>query len=100
MPALAIGIEIRPVPQAELDDRAAGRASLRHVELHVLGDARAPRVVDPRDRVIGLGLADNPDELVRVLVEGLPLEAAVERFDLEARDVDQPFPLGTVEPPE
>ena len=30
----------------------------------------------------------------------LVLEAAVERLDLEARDLDQPFPLGTVEPPE
>ena len=36
-----------PGAAGELDDRPAGRASLRHVELHVLGDARAPRVVDP-----------------------------------------------------
>ena len=46
------GTAIRPVPHAELDDRAAGRARLLDVELDVLGDARAPRVVDPRDRVV------------------------------------------------
>ena len=54
------GTEIRPVPQAELDDRAAGRARLLDVELDVLGDARAPRVVEPRDRVVRLRACGQP----------------------------------------
>ena len=36
----------------ELDDGAAGGDRLLDVELDVLGDARAPRVVEPRDRVV------------------------------------------------
>src|SRR5688572_5885971 len=46
------------------------------------------------------GFADNPDELVRGLVERLPPETAVERLDLEPCDLDQAFPLGLVQPPE
>ena len=36
----------------ELDDGAARRERLVHVELDVLGNATAPRVVDARDRVV------------------------------------------------
>src|SRR5712691_991100 len=42
----------------ELDDRASGLARLLDVEADVLGDADAPRVVEPRDRVVGRQEAD------------------------------------------
>ena len=45
-----------PRPDAELDDRPARGERLLDVELDVLGDAPAPRVVEPRDRVVGAGL--------------------------------------------
>ncbi len=42
-----------PGADAELDDFAPGRQRLVDVEGDVLDDARAPRVVEPRDRVVG-----------------------------------------------
>ena len=39
---------------AELDDGAAGALRLLDVEVDVLADAPAPRVVDRRDRVVGV----------------------------------------------
>ena len=41
-----------PCPDRELDDRPARAPGLAYVEGDVLGDAPAPRVVEPRDRVV------------------------------------------------
>ena len=41
-----------PGAAGELDHRPAGRTRLLDVEADVLRDARAPRVVEPRDRVV------------------------------------------------
>ena len=41
-----------PGADAELDDRPAAPPRLLEVERHVLGDAPAPRVVEPGDRVV------------------------------------------------
>src|SRR5581483_12044119 len=46
------------------------------------------------------GLAGDPDELERVLVERPPVEPAVERLRLEAADLEQALPLGSRRPPE
>ena len=47
-----------PGAAGELHHRPAGRARFLDVELHVLGDARAPGVVEPRDRVVDAQTAD------------------------------------------
>ena len=52
MPLRAIGTAIRPVPTAELDDRAARAPRLLDVERDVLDDAAPPRVVELGDRVV------------------------------------------------
>src|SRR5881397_1306223 len=46
------------------------------------------------------GLPRNPDELAALTRERPTLEIAVERLDLEPRDLDQALPLGAVHPPE
>ena len=52
MPACAIGTAIRPDADRELDDGAVAAQRLLDVERDVLDDRGAPRVVDPRDRVV------------------------------------------------
>src|SRR5206468_1939017 len=47
-----------------------------------------------------LRLAGDPHHLERRVVVGPPVEPAVERLDLEPRDVDQPLELGAPDPPE
>ena len=52
MPSAAIGTAMRPVPTPSSTHRAARPACLLEVERHVLDDARAPRVVQLRYRVV------------------------------------------------
>src|SRR5438105_1504241 len=42
-----------PGADTELDDRAGGATRLGQIERHVLGDRRAPRIVETGDRVVG-----------------------------------------------
>ena len=88
---------MRPVPTPSSTTGAAGRERLVDVERDVLDDARAPRVVEPRDRVVGAhGFRATQTISSDVVVERLAAEPAVERLDLEAGDVDEAFPLGRV----
>jgi hypothetical protein len=47
-----------------------------------------------------LRAADHEDVLAAVVVERFPRESAVERFQLQSRDVDQPEPFVLGRPPE
>ncbi len=87
----------------ELDDRPARLDRQVDVEADVLGDGAAPRVVERRDLVVQAhqpGFRATHDELAALVVERSPIEPAVERLDLEAGDVDEPFPLGACDPPQ
>ena len=92
-PAAAIGTAIRPVPTRQLDDRPARGERLLDVEVDVLGDRPAPRVVDAarsgRRRWRLARLPRDQHELPAVLVERPPVEPAVERLELQPGDVDQ-----------
>ena len=52
MPACAIGIAIRPVPTPSSTTGPPDASASLDVEGDVLDDARAPRVVEPGDRVV------------------------------------------------
>ncbi len=93
---------MRPVPTPSSTTVPPGCERFLDVERDVLDDARAPRVVEPRDRVVvaHAGLPRHPRELGRVVFERLACEAAVDGLDLEAGDIDEPFPFGLRRPPQ
>ena len=99
---LAIGTAIRPVPTPSSTTGPPGFLRLVDVEVDVLGDAagstgrRARRWGRRRSR--GLRATNTNSRLSSP--NGSPLEAAVERLELEPGDVEQPLPLVLRRPPE